>query len=153
MGTPKKPKSEHKKPGRPSLCTDETIEKLCAEMERTGVIKYAAALAGVSVDVIELWMSRRNEGGNYAKFASRWTLARERSRAALVARIMEHADRDWRASAWLLERLDPQTWPQRPEVQVTTHVHQGAEVGPLLRRLVAMPSEAHGDDPPPRGTA
>jgi hypothetical protein len=153
MPTPRKPKSQHKKPGRPSLCTDETIRKLCEELERLGVVKYAAALAGVSVDVIDLWLSRAKEGGQYAKFATAWTLSRERSRAALVARIMEHADRDWRASAWLLERLDPATWPQKPEVVVTTNVNQGANIGPLLRQLVAMPSEAHGDDPPPRGTA
>jgi hypothetical protein len=153
MPTPKKPKSQHKKPGRPSLCTDETIRRLCEELERTGVVKYAAALAGVSVDVIDLWLSRAREGGQYAKFATAWNLSRERSRAALVARIMEHSDRDWRASAWLLERLDPATWPQKPEVVVTTNVHQGANIAPLLRQLVHMPSEAHGDDPPPRGTA
>jgi len=36
---------------------------------------------------------------------------------------------------------------------VTTNVNQGANIAPLLRQLVHMPSEAHGDDPPPRGTA
>lgn len=153
MPTPKKPKSAHKKPGRPSLCTEETIERLCSAMERLGVIKYAAAEAGVSVDVIALWMSRRGEGGVYARFAARWDAVKEKTKVALVQHIIDQAQRDWRASAWLLERLDAQAWPQKPEVVVTTHVHRGAEVGPLLRRLVAMPSEAHGDDEPPRGTA
>jgi hypothetical protein len=63
----------------------------------------------------------------------------------LVQNIAIAGADDWRASAWLLERYDPEHFPQRPEVQVTTHVHQGAEVAPLLQKLVSAKPEKVGN--------
>ena len=131
--------------GRPTTCTDEIIEKLCEALERLGVGKYACIECGVSEGTVLSWQNKASQGGQFAKFAERWARARVRSRAALVQNIAQAGADDWRASAWLLERYDPEHFPQRPEVQVTTHVHQGAEVAPLLAKLVSAKPEKVGN--------
>lgn len=121
--------------GRPTICTDENIDKLCEALERLGIGKYACIEVGINEGTVQSWLSRAGQGGQFARFAERWARARVRSRAALVQNIAQAGADDWRASAWLLERYDPENFPQKPEVQVTTHVHQGAEVAPLLAKL------------------
>jgi hypothetical protein len=135
--------------GRPkesgTLCSNENIDKLCDALERLGIGKYACIEVGINEGTVHSWLTRAAQGGQYAIFAERWARARVRSRAALVQNIATAGADDWRASAWLLERYDPEHFPQRPEVQVTTHVHQGAEVAPLLQKLVSAKPEKVGN--------
>ena len=143
---PRGKKAEGTNPGgRPTTCTDEIIDKLCEALERLGVGKYACIECGVNEGTVQSWLTRSSQGGQFAKFADRWARARVRSRAALVQNIAQAGADDWRASAWLLERYDPEHFPQKPEVQVTTHVHQGAEVAPLLQKLVSAKPEKVGN--------
>lgn len=114
----------------------EVIDRLCEAYGRLGVAQYACAEVGVPVSTLHRWLSLEKRGHNYAILAQRWEEAKMRARARLAQHIVDRSAEDWKAAAWLLERLDPQTWPQKPEVVVTTHVHQGAEVAPLLAKLV-----------------
>jgi hypothetical protein len=135
--------------GRPkesgTLCNNENIDKLCEALERLGIGKYACIEVGINEGTVNGWLMKAAQGGQYAIFADRWARARVRSRAALVQNIAQAGADDWRASAWLLERYDPEAFPQKPEVQVTTHVHQGAEVAPLLAKLVSAKPERVGN--------
>jgi hypothetical protein len=135
--------------GRPkesgTLCSNENIDKLCEALERLGIGKYACIEVGINEGTVNGWLMKAAQGGQYAIFADRWARARVRSRAALVQNIAMAGADDWRASAWLLERYDPEHFPQKPEVQVTTHVHQGAEVAPLLQKLVSAKPEKVGN--------
>lgn len=114
----------------------EVIDRLCEAYGRLGVGSYACAEVGVPYATLMHWLSLRKRGHNYALLAERWEEAKMRARARLAQHVIDRSAEDWKAAAWLLERLDPQTWPQKPEVVVTTHVHQGAEVAPLLAKLV-----------------
>ena len=114
----------------------EVIDRLCEAYGRLGVAQYACAEVGVPTSTLHRWLSLEKRGHNYAVLAQRWEEAKMRARARLAQHIVDRSAEDWKAAAWLLERLDPQTWPQKREVVVTTHVHQGAEVAPLLAKLV-----------------
>jgi hypothetical protein len=114
----------------------EVIDRLCEAYARLGVASYACAEVGVPYSTLANWLSLAKRGHNYALLAERWEESKIRARARLAQHVIDRSAEDWKAAAWLLERLDPQTWPQKPEVVVTTHVHQGAEVAPLLAKLV-----------------
>jgi hypothetical protein len=114
----------------------EVIDRLCEAYARLGVASYACAEVGVPYSTLANWLSLAKRGHNYAILAQRWEESKIRARARLAQHVIDRSAEDWKAAAWLLERLDPQTWPQKPEVVVTTHVHQGAEVAPLLAKLV-----------------
>ena len=136
--------------GRPTLCTPEIIERLCAEMEALGFVGAACARASVHKSTVLDWV-RRGEAGEapFSDFSARWAQARARANARHVEAIQ--ASPDWRARAWLLERAAPDEYPRDPAVVVTQTVH-GASDGAiaLLRRLVDAPPEAPEDDPSAR---
>jgi hypothetical protein len=104
------------------------------------------------------WVLRGADGHEpYATFAARWAQARARAIAVLLEQVRDAgASGDWRAAAWLLERAAPDEYPRDPAVQVTTHVHPGADVAGLLARLTAPPTSTSsetartGHDPPHR---
>ena len=114
----------------------DVIDRLCEAYGRLGVGSYACAEVGVPYATLMHWLSLRRRGHNYAILAERWEEAKRRARARLAQHVIDRSAEDWKAAAWLLARLDPQTGPQKPEVVVTPHVHQGAEVAPLLAKLV-----------------
>lgn len=147
--TPRKPKRPPKThdTGRPTLCTPEVIDRLCAEMEALGFVGAACARAGVARSTVEEWVIRGKDGQEpYAGFAAKWAQARARANARHVEAIQ--ASPDWRARAWLLERAAPDEYPRDPAVVVTQTV-TGASDGAiaLLRRLVDASPEAPEDDP------
>jgi hypothetical protein len=123
----------------------EIIERLCEAYARLGVGTYACAEVGVPHSTLMGWLARREQGHNYGLLAERWEEAKVRARARLAQHVIDRSAEDWRAAAWLLERLDPQTWPQKPEVVVTTHVHQGADVAGLLAKLVPTDKRVGSD--------
>lgn len=130
---PRRPPKTHDT-GRPTMCTPETIDRLCEAMEALGFVGAACARAGVASATVRDWVLRAADGQEpYATFAARWAQARARAQARLVEVIQ--ASPDWRAAAWLLERAAPDEYPRDPQVTVTTHVHQGVETAPLLARI------------------
>ena len=150
--TPRKPKRPPKThdTGRPTLCTPEVIDRLCAEMEALGFVGAACARANVHKSTVLDWV-RRGEAGEapFSDFSARWARARAQANARHVEAIQ--ASPDWRARAWLLERAAPDEYPRDPAVVVTQTV-TGASDGAiaLLRRLVDAPPEAPEDDPASR---
>ena len=148
-GKVRRPAKTHPQ-GRPTMCTPEVIERLCAEMEALGFVGAACARAGVAKSTVEEWVQRGKDGQEpFAEFAGRWAQARARANARHVEAIQ--ASPDWRARAWLLERAAPDEYPRDPAVVVTQTV-TGASDGAiaLLRRLVDAPPEAPEDDPEAR---
>ncbi len=96
-------------PGRPTLYTEATIERLCAHIREHGLSDSPAAVrAGVSVASISRW-KRAHPG-----LAPRLAGAREEFRAAMLSIILTATTRDgrpdWRAAAWILERVFPEDY-------------------------------------------
>lgn len=125
------------KPGTPALCDDEAAIATVEQVLRAGGSWLAAArAAGYAADTLRSVETRAAVDPRYAPIHARWERARADAslgalqqvrRAALgvepvivrqpdgssvVAR--EGRPPDWRAAAWLLERLEPETYGARP---------------------------------------
>ncbi len=101
------------------------------------------------------WCDRGRRGEPvYDAFLQAATRARDAAEvryAAVVAKAAKEGNES--AARWWLERRRPETWGRKDaDVQVSTHLHQGADIAPLLTKLASYPVDAHGDEEP-KGTA
>jgi transposase len=111
-------------------------------------IEKAAAHATVGVRTVYEWMERGladQEAGNdteFSQFSQGVTRTRANLHIRLAARIQQAgAGGDWRADAWLLERLAPAEFGQK--AMVDHHVSREIDVTDMLggRQPVEVPRE------------
>jgi hypothetical protein len=69
-------------------------------------VEQAAQAEGIVPDTIRRWLRR------YPAFAAEVDQARAHCVAKLLHRVNCAAEKDWRAAAWLLERLHPESYGQ-----------------------------------------
>lgn len=94
-----------KKPGpRNPGPSEEQRDLLLAAAQRGATNRDAAALAGIAESTFYKWLSN----DDYADFADAYTRAKATGRMRSI-RLIADSD-DWRAHAWLLERVDPEHW-------------------------------------------
>jgi len=98
---------------------------------RTGAtLKSAAACAGVGERTLHRWKAageQEDAPAHFRAFSEEIARARAQGRVALVTSIRRAAeDGDWRASAWILERAEPEEWSLRHRLE-----HSGANGGPI----------------------
>lgn len=107
--------------GRPSLLTDEVVEKICKSL-RVGAPLVASALyAGVGRSTLFLWIKtgRKDLDEERDTPAARFVTATEAAMAGCTVDSVEliakaGADpRFWSARAWLEERRDPERFGRR----------------------------------------
>ena len=127
--------------GRPTDCTPEVVETICAELRAAMTIKTACSQAGVSVTTYHNWLHRGEAGEEpFLGFLKAVTRAKEDGIRALAGTIRKEAVTDWRAAAWMLERRDPDEWSRRTELT-------GKSGGPVEVRevKVVLTTEAEAD--------
>lgn len=114
FGSPEQaaPRRRPKRPGRPSDFTPQA-EQMILEAVRAGAsLKSAAGHAGVSDRTLQRWKAAGEEEDAPADlrvFSDALVQARAQGRVALAASIRRAANEgDWRAAAWMLERLEPE---------------------------------------------
>lgn len=102
---------------RPSELTQDVADTLLTSLERMP-IKSACALAGVAPSTYRRWV-RRGEAGEplYEEFAIKARRVRASFAQELVRGIETAGKDDWRASAWLLERLFPREFGLRQRIE------------------------------------
>jgi transposase-like protein len=132
--------AQHNKTGRPTKFTPDTQAAILDAL-KTGVgIERAAAFAGIHADSLYNWMKQgkededQNVESEHRTFFERLTRARAEVHVRLAGEVRAAAtsDRegDWRAAAWMLERLAPEDFGQRTLVE---HEHSGTvDVAHLL---------------------
>ena len=129
-----------------SILSEELIDAVAELIRKGNYIDRACAAAGISKEVYRAWLKQGgkiNRQANHrgisieemadgdpilimrARFARAILRASAQAEDKDVARIDRHADDDWRAAAWRLERRFPKRWGQR-KLEIT-----GAEGGPL----------------------
>jgi len=119
--------------GRPTKCTAATTAIVAAHIAKGLPKRHAYALAGITHTAAEDWI-RRGEGGElrFAAFSAACARARAEHVEVRIQRIQAAAagsgdgrPGDWRADAWLLEKLEPQDFGKH-RVELS-----GPEGGPL----------------------
>jgi hypothetical protein len=107
-------------PGRPSKFTPEIQQTIIRTLASGVGLETCAAIAGITAPTLAAWIKRGEEdqaagiGSDWVDFLGGVTRARAQVRATLAAQIRKAAaDGDWRAGAWMLERLDPKDFGQQ----------------------------------------
>lgn len=130
------------------------IRKTIIERVLVGVPPGTAAMScGVNRRTFQRWLERgRHEDARdpYRKFATQIDVAIAEWQFSKVVEIDGHAAKDWRAGAWMLERLDPETYGDHLKgggstvnVQVVLEVERRAAADEIL----AAATRALADDP------
>lgn len=131
-------------PGRPSVFTPETREKIYNAL-RAGNYRVAACkFAGISDETFRVWINRGKRGdAEFVEFLEQVKQAEAQAEASLVATIRKAAGDHWQAAAWLLERKYVVRWGRRDlsweRVQREARQAAQAEVGAIpLEELERM---------------
>lgn len=113
----------------------------------------AAVACGVHRRTFQRWLEegrRDNAREPYRKFAADIEQAFMEWQASKVTEIDRHAEKDWRAGAWMLERLDPATYGDHLKgggstvnVQVTLEIERKQATDEIM----AAARRALADDP------
>jgi len=106
--------------GRPTSLTPELINEMCQYLEYGVYMETAAALCGISRNSFLIWLKRgrREEDGIFFEFKQRVEAAMAKSELKDVKNIDDQAARDWRASAWRLERKNAIRWGKKDTLKV-----------------------------------
>ena len=103
------------KTGRQPACMSLTDEQL-AEAEQALSVGFpqtrVASLLGISDSAFSR-MINKNKGRN--KLAIALSLAKEKGKKRLLGLVDKHAQRNWQAAAWLLERCNGSEFAQRTQ--------------------------------------
>tara|TARA_R110002072_G_scaffold273415_1_gene434340 strand:+ start:303 stop:845 length:543 start_codon:yes stop_codon:yes gene_type:complete len=86
------------KGGRPSKYSAELVGKVCRALAGGGTVAYACRSARICLSTYKNWLKL------YPEFAEAVGHAQAESELALVQQLQEHAQSDWRAAKFLLER-------------------------------------------------
>jgi hypothetical protein len=113
--------SNGKRPvGRPS-----TVSRLAPgflkHIESGQTIVAAAALSGIGQSTVFSWMAiaRNAKDGEYREFLEAFTRARGKAEGAMVQEVRKAGREDWRATAWLLERMFPERFYVKQLLEVS----------------------------------
>jgi transposase len=119
-------------PRVPKLTADRRAE-LLRWLEVGMPIEMAARLADLSPLTVTVWRSRCADGQHgYIRLEDDIQNAMARGESVHLARIAEAGRTQWRASAWLLERMYPEKYappmplvPDAPPIQTTVNDFPG----------------------------
>ena len=125
-------------PGRPTLLTPEVHKKIVDLVRGGNFPETAASAAGVSRPTLRSWMREGAElVRNHVGTGTRALSKRQRlllsfltdldrafgeAEARDVLLIGKHAEEDWRAAAWRLERRNRQQWAPLQRIEQTSAV-------------------------------
>lgn len=140
----------HRGTGTKARLTPE-VQLSIIERLRAGIpLRWAAQAAGVTYGSAKTWIDHGNEDRNagrisiYSDFVYEVERADSEYVASAVARIRMHGTDDWRAEAWLLERMHRGVFGNRQQHEVS-----GPHEGPIQVQAIRVIGIA--DDPNPTG--
>jgi hypothetical protein len=94
-------------------------ERLFALLRGGVPVDTAARLTGVTPATVDIWRARSRAGQRgYKTFEDGLLEAIAEGEAVLLARISDAGRGNWRAAAWLLERLAPERYGPPTPVEV-----------------------------------
>ena len=124
-------------PGRPSKLTADTEARILSMVRSGSSNRTACMAAGICERTFYMWKTKGespDEPPEYSHFLQELTRAEQEGHAARLALIQKAARTDWRAAAWMQERLDPERWSLKHQVEHSGQV--GAMTfGAVLRKM------------------
>lgn len=111
--------------GRPSLFNAERCAAIVDGIARGLFIEYACADAGVGVSTVRDWLNRgmREGSGPYFDFYIAVNKARRDAESKHVVSVeqgvLASGQPDWKASAWLLSKMNPLRYGDAVRIEVT----------------------------------
>lgn len=120
--------------GRHSAIADtDTVQMLFRAVSAGLNQRDSCQAAGIAPDTFQTWMARaeRNPDGPFAALSADLKACRAAGKLAHLENIRKHSQKEWTASAWTLERTDPEQFGKResdssqPRVIVNIGVHNG----------------------------
>ena len=141
------PPTQKRGPGQPSKLTPERKQKILAAVRCGASYKSACLAAGICEKTFQNWRRRASEPGSpakYVRFLRELQSAEEEGQVARLATIQRASQRDWKAAAWLLERLDPTRWSVRYQIE-----HRFGETERFFRTMEELKQASAGpvEDP------
>ena len=102
-----------------SKLTFEVIDQICHEVAQGATQAECCRVVGIAVNTLERWrrlgrknLSSKEELNEYGILVEGMRLAAGQWATRLARRIEHHGEEDWRALAWLLERVLPEEFGQ-----------------------------------------
>ena len=138
-----RPTRRRERVGRKPKLTKEIAGKLVRLLKAGHVISVACSAVGIGERTYHRWMEQgaRETVGPYWQFWQRVQRARAQCEAALLNTVHKHTMKDWRAAAWLLERLFPARYSTRVANALCEGLRESqASPRPLVIDLPPMPA-------------
>jgi len=129
---------------RPTLCTPEQIEKLCALLREGNTRECACKLTGIELRTFYKWTARgRQNEQPFSQFVQAVKDAEGQAEAWHIANLKVHAANTWQVSCWWLERRRPEKYGKRDiSLEITKRAEREAQRAQLaeipLEELEAM---------------
>ena len=129
------------KTGRKPACMSLTDEQL-AEAESALSVGFpqtrVAQLLGISDSAFSR-MLNKNKGKN--ELATTLSLAKEKGKKRLLGLVDKHAQRNWQAAAWLLERCNGSEFAQRTQTGSSSNIQ--INLSNIVQKMGNRPAEAN----------
>lgn len=126
-GGPRPTKTGKGGPGARTKLTTELQETVCELLRAGNYLHIATSQAGISPATHHEWIRKGEEGTQpYADYKDAVTRAWEAAEVRNVTLIQRHAQGDWRAAAWYLERSRRENWGKTVRNEIT-----GPDGGPV----------------------
>ena len=112
---------------QPRLLTPEVQEAICEAIENGATLEIAAQAAGIAPRTLDEWLHHgRKElqenpdaAGPCANFVRAANVASAKLETDLLATIQAASEKNWTASAWLLERKHPSRYAKVDRLRVS----------------------------------
>ena len=119
------------------MLTPEMLEKLVRMIQSGSYAEVAARACGINADTFYQWLLRGGRGEQpFAQLAEAVDKAAAESEVRDAAIIGKHADHDWRAAAWRLERKNHKRWGRKDQLELA-----GNEDKPIVVSVIKWGDE------------
>ena len=98
--------------------TDKLAEDIITAIENGANFKDAAIYNGITEQTFYNWLNKgkKAKGGKFKEFYERMEEAKIKNKIFHITNINKAGKKDWKASAWRLERMYPEEYA-KPEIQ------------------------------------
>lgn len=107
-------------PGRKPKLTHELETRLIALLGAGVPREVACAGVGIDSRTLRIWMTKAREGEpGFVEFADKVTEAQANAQASMLVQIRKAGSKDWKAIAWMLERVFSERYGYKSQVKIS----------------------------------